>query len=76
MDKERTEEGRDLREVEKRREKVKRESTVGAKIKFMFRFRTTVVLRYEMPRSVFTDSSVLYVTMIADSAIIGFECNK
>ena len=51
-------------------------STVGAKIKFMFRFRTTVVLRHEMPRSVFTDSSVLYVRTIADSAVIGFERNE
>ena len=33
--------------------------TVGAKLKFTFRFRTTVVLRYEMSRSVSTDSSVL-----------------
>ena len=32
--------------------------TVWAKIKFTFCFRTTVVLRYEMSRSVFTNSSV------------------
>ena len=49
--------------------------TVGFKIKFTFRFRTTVVLWYEMSRSVFMDSSVLYVRTIADSAIIGFERN-
>ena len=33
--------------------------TVGAKIKFKFSFHTTIVLRYEMSRSVFMDSSVL-----------------
>ena len=42
--------------------------TVGAKIKFTFCFHTMVVLRYEMTRSVFTDSSILYIRMIADSA--------
>ena len=34
-------------------------STVGAKLKFTFRFRTTAVLRYEMSRCVSMDSSVL-----------------
>ena len=49
--------------------------TVGANKKFTFRFRSTVVLRCESFRFVFTESSVFYVSTIADSAIIGSARN-
>ena len=35
------------------------EQYIEAKIKFVFSFRTTVVLQYEMSHSIFSNSSVL-----------------
>ena len=49
--------------------------TVGANKKFTFHFHSTVILRCEPFRSVFTESSVFCVSTIADSAIIGSARN-